>query len=117
MHHPTDRIAHTTAFVTPIVKHWLERDIAQWVHPMKDQSDDQSHHERTLLPRSYISLERGERERKSERVYLFIYSMLCILYIRYFRYLRTLFVCMYVCMYVCIRMYNFILCYSVFVSM
>ena len=46
MHHPADRITHTTAFVTP----------AQWVHPRKDQSDDPSHHERTLLPRSYISL-------------------------------------------------------------
>ena len=32
MHHPIDRIAHTTAFVTPVVKHWLEREIAQWVH-------------------------------------------------------------------------------------
>ena len=32
MHHPTDRITHTTAFVTPFVKHWLEREIAQWVH-------------------------------------------------------------------------------------
>ena len=31
-----DRIAHTTAFVTPVVVHWLEREIAQWVHPMKD---------------------------------------------------------------------------------
>ena len=56
MHHPTDRIAHTTAFVTPVVEHWREREIAQWVHPMKDRSDDPSHHERTLLPRSYISL-------------------------------------------------------------
>ena len=56
MHHPTDRIAHTTAFVTPVVEHWLEREIAQWVHPMKDRSDDPSHYERTLLPRSYISL-------------------------------------------------------------
>ena len=56
MHHPTDRIAHTTAFVTPVVVHWLEREIAQWVHPMKDRSDDPSHHGRTLLPRSYISL-------------------------------------------------------------
>ena len=56
MHHPTDRIVHTTAFVTPVVKRWLEREIAQWVHPMKDRSDDPSHHERTLLPRSYISL-------------------------------------------------------------
>ena len=56
MHHPTDKIAHTTAFVTPVVEHWLEREIAQWVHPMKDRSDNPSHHERTLLPRSYISL-------------------------------------------------------------
>ena len=47
-----DRIAHTSAFITPVV----EREIAQWVHPMKDRSDDPSHHERTLLPRSYISL-------------------------------------------------------------
>ena len=45
MHHPTDRIAHTTAFVTPVVEHWLEREIAQWVHPMKDRSDDPPHHE------------------------------------------------------------------------
>ena len=37
-----DRIRHTTAFVTPVVEHWLEQEIAQWVH-----------HE---LPRSYISL-------------------------------------------------------------
>ena len=56
MHDPTDRIAHTTAFVTPVV----EREIAQWVHPMKDRSDDPSHHERTLLSRSYISLRRGK---------------------------------------------------------
>ena len=45
------------AFDTPVVEHWLEREIAQWVHPMKDRSDDPSHHERTLLPRSYISLQ------------------------------------------------------------
>ena len=32
MHHPTDRIAHTTAFVIPVVEHWLEREIGQWVH-------------------------------------------------------------------------------------
>ena len=40
MHHPTDRITHTTAFVTPVVEHWLEREIAQLVHPTKDRSDD-----------------------------------------------------------------------------
>ena len=56
IHNPIDRIAHTTAFETPVVEHWLEREIAQWVHAMKDRSDDPSHHERTLLPRSYISL-------------------------------------------------------------
>ena len=56
MHHTTDRIAYTTAFVTPVMEHWLEREIAQSVHPMKDRYDDLSHHERTLLPRSYISL-------------------------------------------------------------
>ena len=33
-----------TAFVTPVVEHWLEREIAQWVHPMKDRSDDPSYH-------------------------------------------------------------------------
>ena len=38
IHHRTDRIAHTTAFVTPVVVHWLEREIAQWVHPMKGRS-------------------------------------------------------------------------------
>ena len=49
-------IPHTTAFVTPVVEHCLEREIAQWVHPIKDRSDNPSHHEQTLLPRSYISL-------------------------------------------------------------
>ena len=35
MHHPTDRIAHNTAFVTPVVEHWLEREIAPWrIDPM-----------------------------------------------------------------------------------
>ena len=56
MHHPTDRITHNMAFVTPVVEQWLDREIAQWVHTMKDRSDDPSHHERTLLPQSYISL-------------------------------------------------------------
>ena len=32
MHHPIDRIKHTTAFVTPVVEHWMEREIAEWVH-------------------------------------------------------------------------------------
>ena len=32
MHHPIDRITHTTAFDTPVVDHRLECEIAQWVH-------------------------------------------------------------------------------------
>ena len=32
------------------------KKIAQWVHSMKDRSDDSSHHEQTVLPQSYISL-------------------------------------------------------------
>ena len=51
MHHPTDRIVHTTAFGALAGT----RNSAMGP-PMKDRSDDPSHHERTLLPRSYISL-------------------------------------------------------------
>ena len=40
------RIAHTTAvYITPVMEHWLEQEIAQWVHPMKDRSDDPLYHE------------------------------------------------------------------------
>ena len=69
MHHPTDRVAHTTAFVTPVVENWLEREIGQWVHPMNDRSDDPSHHERTLLPWSYISLpcEKNPHKKKKKK--------------------------------------------------
>ena len=31
IHHSTDSIAHIMAFGTPVVEHWLEREIAQWV--------------------------------------------------------------------------------------
>ena len=62
MHHPTDRIAHNTAFVTPVVEYWVEWEIAQRVHPIKDWSDDPSHHERTFLAisvyRSHLMLYR-----------------------------------------------------------
>ena len=39
MHHSTDRITHTTAFVTQVVGHLLEREIAPG-STMKDRSDD-----------------------------------------------------------------------------
>ena len=31
-YHPIDRITHITAFVTSVMGHWLEWEIAQWVH-------------------------------------------------------------------------------------
>ena len=51
--HRQDNTYHGLCYTS---HNWLEWEIAQWVHPMKDRSDDPSHHERTLLPRSYISL-------------------------------------------------------------
>ena len=29
-----ERTAHTTAFAIPVVEHWLEREIYQWVGPV-----------------------------------------------------------------------------------
>ena len=61
MHYHTDRIIHTTAFVTPV-----EREIVQWVHPMKDRSDDH----RTMSERAYhgaTSRSRGERNVLQEK--------------------------------------------------
>ena len=52
-----------STLVTQVVEHWLEREIAQWVHPMKDRSNDPSHHERTLLTLSYNLLQERLRLR------------------------------------------------------
>ena len=52
--HRQDSTYHSLCYTSH--GHWLVREIAQWVHPFKDRSDDPSHHEQTLLPRSYISL-------------------------------------------------------------
>ena len=42
MHHSTDRIARTAAFVIPVVEHWLER---KWLNEstMRNRYDDPSH--------------------------------------------------------------------------
>ena len=34
MHHPTDRITCTTAYVTPVVEHWLEQEITGYADNM-----------------------------------------------------------------------------------
>ena len=55
MHHSTERITHTATFVTPVVEHWLEKEIAHCVHhegsiqwTIESSAD--------ALPLSYISL-------------------------------------------------------------
>ena len=32
LHHVTERIVHTTAFLIPVLERWLDREIAHWVH-------------------------------------------------------------------------------------
>ena len=54
IHHPTDRIIHITAFVTPVVEHWLEQEIAQWVGRQRESERERER-------------EREERERERER--------------------------------------------------
>ena len=41
MHHPTERMAHTMAFGTPVMAHWPKREIVPWVE-QRDRSDNQS---------------------------------------------------------------------------
>ena len=52
MHNPTDRIVHTTTFVTPVVEHFLGEKIAQWVH--REVSDERTTTARLSV---FISLE------------------------------------------------------------
>ena len=42
MHHPTDRLVHTTAFCTPVVDDWQEHEIIQWISK-RDLSNDPPH--------------------------------------------------------------------------
>ena len=72
MHHPTeDNTYHGLCYTSR--RALAGTRIAQWVHPMKDRSDDPSHHERTHLPRSYISLP-VYKEREREMFYLTTHS-------------------------------------------
>ena len=48
MHHPTDRIAHTMAFVIPAVEDWLEKNKFLNRSTIRKRSDDLSFHDRTL---------------------------------------------------------------------
>ena len=58
MHHPTDRITHTTNFV---VEHWLERQIAQLVH-------HEGSIRRPLAPRANGVISRSFQQNKTKSV-------------------------------------------------
>ena len=81
MHHPTDRITHTTVFVIPVVQHWLENEIAQWVgihhegsirRPISHNKSKPHRLPLSMLGILYVSCqETRERERERERNVLF----------------------------------------------
>ena len=45
MHHPTDKITHTTAFGTPVVEHWLEREIARERKREREEEEEEEEEE------------------------------------------------------------------------
>ena len=54
-----DTVAHTTAFDTPVMEHWLEREIAQWV---PYELSIPSHHEWTLYHRVTSRFQKKEKQ-------------------------------------------------------
>ena len=73
MHHPTDRIVHTTAFVTPVVEHWLEREIDATV----DHTDKQRENNGVLLS---VSTARSYRICLIYQFYTSSYANLIVIY-------------------------------------
>ena len=83
MHHAIDWIAHTTAFVTPVMELWLECEIAT----MRDRSDDISHHGQ-FLQLSYIKASfrwrnhyDTETNTGQERTQIYLYTPLNVKYL------------------------------------
>ena len=60
IHHPTERIAHTKAFVTPIVEHWLNWEITQGVYKVGSIRCHTTPSEDTL-PLSYVPLRNSKK--------------------------------------------------------
>ena len=78
MHHPTDRITHTTAFVTPVVEHWLEREIAQWVLPHEGSIRRPIAPWANALPLSYVPLPGTYRIQTSSTLFQIKSAYLCV---------------------------------------
>ena len=49
MHHPTDRIGHYTAFVTPVVEHWLERETDKTNKNIKQTKKEKHTKKQTII--------------------------------------------------------------------
>ena len=63
MNHPTDRITHTTAFVTPVVEPWLEREI-------------HSHIGNTTTTTTTTTTNRRRRKRKRGFIYHILFTVI-----------------------------------------
>ena len=50
MHHPTDMITHTTAFVTPVVEHWLEHLHELWLNVPEFSKKGETNTTSTISP-------------------------------------------------------------------
>ena len=74
MHHPTDRIAHTTAFVTPVVEYWLERDISWSLTCYKTREVLNSPRQNTSKTCELTRTQCNQREREREMFYLTTHS-------------------------------------------
>ena len=78
MHLSRNRIAHTMAFVTPAMEHWLERELAQW------RIDPTTHCTMSRCSTMELSLTFVEIPDVS-RIYLYSSSYFCSI----FRYVYT----------------------------
>ena len=84
---PTDRITHTTAFVTPVVEYWLKREISQWIH-----------HEGPIAPWA----KEHSYDEATSRSCMYVCMNVCM------------YVCMYWCMYACMHVCMYFVCLSSF---
>ena len=101
MNNSIDRITHTTAFVTPVVEHWLEREIAQWVHPIAPWAN-------AITTELHLAPTKVQVHASKDDVQAFpslTYPSLClkIIYIYIYIYIYVcVCVCVCVCVYVCV---------------
>ena len=83
MHHPTDRIAHTMAFVTPVVEHWLVSEVVHMIiinleilASIKSQAKLDQNTDGTIYIHTHTDTYTDtEREIQKERLYVCIHIL------------------------------------------